>query len=118
MKLLVSVADVREARVAVRGGVDIVDVKNPAEGSLGAPAPGMIARVRDTVPRATYGLSTIVARRSLAPKPSSKVRKTTSWPFRYARFSRISGSHDRSHASPADLGQSCMSWHASGVRNA
>ena len=50
MKLLVSVADVREARVAVRGGVDIVDVKNPAEGSLGAPAPGMIARVRDTVP--------------------------------------------------------------------
>ena len=50
MKLLVSVADVREARVAVWGGVDIVDVKNPAEGSLGAPAPGMIARVRDTVP--------------------------------------------------------------------
>jgi uncharacterized protein (UPF0264 family) len=50
MKLLVSVADVREARVAVRGGVDIVDVKNPAEGSLGAPAPGTIARVRDTVP--------------------------------------------------------------------
>jgi (5-formylfuran-3-yl)methyl phosphate synthase len=50
MKLLVSVADVHEARVAVQGGVDIVDVKNPAEGSLGAPAPGMIARVRDTVP--------------------------------------------------------------------
>jgi hypothetical protein len=50
MKLLVSVADTGEARVAVRGGVDIVDVKNPAEGSLGAPAPGMIARVRDTVP--------------------------------------------------------------------
>jgi len=50
MKLLVSVADVREARVAVRGGVDIVDVKNPAEGSLGAPAPDMIARVRNTVP--------------------------------------------------------------------
>lgn len=50
MKLLVSVADVAEARVAMRGGVDIVDVKNPAEGSLGAPAPAMIARVRDTVP--------------------------------------------------------------------
>jgi len=50
MKLLVSVADVREARVAVWGGVDIVDVKNPAEGSLGAPAPDMIARVRHTVP--------------------------------------------------------------------
>jgi uncharacterized protein (UPF0264 family) len=50
MKLLVSVADADEARVAVRGGVDIVDVKNPAEGSLGAPAPATIAQVRDTVP--------------------------------------------------------------------
>ena len=50
MKLLVSVADAGEARVAVRGGVDIVDVKNPEEGSLGAPAPGTIAQVRDTVP--------------------------------------------------------------------
>ena len=50
MKLLVSVTDAREARAAVQGGVDIVDVKNPAEGSLGAPTPGMIARVRDTVP--------------------------------------------------------------------
>ena len=50
MKLLVSVADAGEARVAVRGGVDIVDVKNPAEGSLGAAAPGTIAQVRDTVP--------------------------------------------------------------------
>jgi len=50
MRLLVSVTDAREARVAVEGGVDIVDVKNPAEGSLGAPAPGVIERVRDTVP--------------------------------------------------------------------
>jgi uncharacterized protein (UPF0264 family) len=50
MKLLVSVADEREARVAVEGAVDIVDIKNPAEGSLGAPAPGMIARVRAAVP--------------------------------------------------------------------
>ena len=40
MRLLVSVVDAAEARLAVAGGVDIVDVKNPAEGSLGAPAPG------------------------------------------------------------------------------
>ena len=40
MKLLVSVVDAAEARLAVAGGVDVVDVKNPAEGSLGAPAPG------------------------------------------------------------------------------
>jgi (5-formylfuran-3-yl)methyl phosphate synthase len=50
MRLLVSVTDAHEARVAVEGGVDIVDVKNPAEGSLGAPGPGVIERVRDVVP--------------------------------------------------------------------
>jgi len=50
MKLLVSVVDAAEARLAVAGGVDIVDVKNPAEGSLGAPGPGVIAQVRDVVP--------------------------------------------------------------------
>ena len=50
MKLLVSVVDDAEARLAVAGGVDVVDVKNPAEGSLGAPDPGVIARVRDVVP--------------------------------------------------------------------
>jgi (5-formylfuran-3-yl)methyl phosphate synthase len=50
MKLLVSVTDAAEARLAVAGGVDIVDVKNPAEGSLGAPAPEVIERVREEVP--------------------------------------------------------------------
>ena len=50
MRLLVSVVDAAEARLAVAGGVDIVDVKNPAEGSLGAPAPGVIAAVRDVLP--------------------------------------------------------------------
>jgi uncharacterized protein (UPF0264 family) len=50
VKLLVSVVDAAEARLAVAGGVDVVDVKNPAEGSLGAAAPGVIAQVRDVVP--------------------------------------------------------------------
>jgi hypothetical protein len=50
MKLLVSVVDAAEARLAVAGGVDVVDVKNPAEGSLGAPSPGVIAAVRREVP--------------------------------------------------------------------
>ncbi|HEX2104996.1 MAG TPA: (5-formylfuran-3-yl)methyl phosphate synthase [Solirubrobacteraceae bacterium] len=50
MKLLVSVVDDAEARLAVAGGVDVVDVKNPAEGSLGAPAPAVIARVREGLP--------------------------------------------------------------------
>jgi uncharacterized protein (UPF0264 family) len=50
MKLLVSVVDSAEAELAVAGGVDVVDVKNPAEGSLGAPAPRVIAQVRAVVP--------------------------------------------------------------------
>jgi uncharacterized protein (UPF0264 family) len=50
MRLLVSVTDAGEARVAVEGDVDIVDVKNPAEGSLGAPGPRVIEQVREVVP--------------------------------------------------------------------
>jgi (5-formylfuran-3-yl)methyl phosphate synthase len=50
MRLLVSVVDADEARVAVEARVDIVDVKNPAEGSLGAPGPGVIGQVREVVP--------------------------------------------------------------------
>ena len=50
MKLLVSVVDVGEARAAAAAGADIVDVKNPAEGSLGAPVPAVIAAVRAAVP--------------------------------------------------------------------
>ncbi|MDA0159972.1 (5-formylfuran-3-yl)methyl phosphate synthase [Solirubrobacter ginsenosidimutans] len=49
MKLLVSVVDAAEARTAAVAGADIVDVKNPAEGSLGAPSPAVIAAVRDVV---------------------------------------------------------------------
>jgi uncharacterized protein (UPF0264 family) len=49
MKLLVSVVDAAEARAAAAAGADIVDVKNPAEGSLGAPSPAVIAAVRAAV---------------------------------------------------------------------
>jgi uncharacterized protein (UPF0264 family) len=50
MRLLVSVVDEGEARDAAAAGADIVDVKNPAEGSLGAPSPAVIERVRAAVP--------------------------------------------------------------------
>jgi (5-formylfuran-3-yl)methyl phosphate synthase len=50
VKLLVSVVDADEAREAAAAGADIVDVKNPAEGSLGAPSPAVIAGVRAVVP--------------------------------------------------------------------
>ena len=52
MKLLVSVVDVDEARAAAAAGAEIVDVKNPAEGSLGAPSPAVIADIRAAVPAA------------------------------------------------------------------
>ena len=50
MKLLVSVVDADEARTAAAAGADIVDVKNPGEGSLGAPSPAVIVGVRAAVP--------------------------------------------------------------------
>jgi uncharacterized protein (UPF0264 family) len=49
MKLLVSVVDADEARTAAASGADIVDVKNPSEGALGAPTPAVIAGVRAAV---------------------------------------------------------------------
>jgi (5-formylfuran-3-yl)methyl phosphate synthase len=45
MKLLVSVVSPLEARAAVAGGADIVDVKDPGEGALGAPAPRVLSEV-------------------------------------------------------------------------
>jgi (5-formylfuran-3-yl)methyl phosphate synthase len=50
VRLLVSVVDAGEARAAAAAGADIVDVKNPAEGSLGAPSPSVIEGVRAAVP--------------------------------------------------------------------
>jgi uncharacterized protein (UPF0264 family) len=44
MKLLISVTSALEARAASQGGADIIDVKNPAEGALGAAA---VAALRD-----------------------------------------------------------------------
>ncbi|MGN6869017.1 MAG: (5-formylfuran-3-yl)methyl phosphate synthase [Solirubrobacteraceae bacterium] len=45
MKLLVSVVSADEAARAVAGGADIVDVKDPGEGALGAPAPRTLSEV-------------------------------------------------------------------------
>lgn len=47
MRLLVSPMNVDEARAALAGGADILDVKNPKEGSLGANFPWAIRAVAD-----------------------------------------------------------------------
>src|SRR5208283_692613 len=49
MKVLVSPMNKKEAIIVSRGGVDIVDVKNPIEGSLGANFPWIIKDVKETV---------------------------------------------------------------------
>jgi uncharacterized protein (UPF0264 family) len=49
MKLLVSPIDIGEAIISERGGADIIDVKNPKEGSLGANFPWVIQEVRSRV---------------------------------------------------------------------
>lgn len=51
MKLLVSVADEAETAAAVEGGADIIDVKNPKEGALGANFPHVIRNVRKATPQ-------------------------------------------------------------------
>jgi (5-formylfuran-3-yl)methyl phosphate synthase len=49
VRLLVSVVSAEEARRAVAGGADIVDVKDPGEGALGAPAPAVVSEVAQVV---------------------------------------------------------------------
>ncbi len=49
MKLLVSPKDIEEAKAVIRANADIVDVKNPKEGSLGANFPWIIKSIRELV---------------------------------------------------------------------
>jgi len=50
MRLLVSVVDTQEAEEAILGGAEIIDIKNPREGSLGAQPPGKIAEIVAVIP--------------------------------------------------------------------
>ncbi|MEJ2126426.1 MAG: (5-formylfuran-3-yl)methyl phosphate synthase [Candidatus Bathyarchaeota archaeon] len=51
MKLLVSVVNKTEAQESINGGADIIDVKNPKEGSLGANFPRVIQAVKHVMPK-------------------------------------------------------------------
>ncbi|HEX7513985.1 MAG TPA: (5-formylfuran-3-yl)methyl phosphate synthase [archaeon] len=59
MKVLISPKDEFEAKAAVDGGADIIDVKNPDEGSLGANFPWVIRQVRNLVPQSIEVSATI-----------------------------------------------------------
>jgi hypothetical protein len=45
MRLLISIVNIKELRKIIDVGCDIVDIKNPAEGSLGANHPNIIKKV-------------------------------------------------------------------------
>ncbi len=51
MLLLISPINTQEAREAIKGGADIIDVKNPKEGSLGANFPWVIKKIREITPK-------------------------------------------------------------------
>jgi uncharacterized protein (UPF0264 family) len=51
LKLLISPKDAQEALEAVQGGADIVDVKNPNEGALGASFPWTITEIKRVLPK-------------------------------------------------------------------
>lgn len=53
MKLLISPQTETEATEAIAGGADIIDVKNPKEGPLGANFPWVIKRIRQIAPKST-----------------------------------------------------------------
>ncbi|HDQ92669.1 MAG TPA: hypothetical protein ENN89_00950 [Synergistetes bacterium] len=48
--LLATVLSAGEALAAVAAGAGVIDVKNPSEGALGAPAPSVIESVREVTP--------------------------------------------------------------------
>jgi (5-formylfuran-3-yl)methyl phosphate synthase len=51
LKLLISPINEKEASEAIAGGADIVDVKNPKEGALGANYPWVIKRIKEITPK-------------------------------------------------------------------
>ena len=51
MKLLISPTNEKEALEAIAGGADIIDVKNPKEGALGANFPWVIKQIKEVTPK-------------------------------------------------------------------
>ncbi|MHA1652204.1 MAG: (5-formylfuran-3-yl)methyl phosphate synthase [Candidatus Helarchaeota archaeon] len=51
MKLLVSPQSIEEVYEVLEGKADIIDIKRPAEGSLGANFPWIIKKVREIIPK-------------------------------------------------------------------
>ena len=59
MILMVSVQNLPEAHQALKGGADIVDVKNLQEALVGSAEPGLVKQIRETVPSAHHASVTL-----------------------------------------------------------
>lgn len=59
MLLLISPINTEEALESIKGGADIVDVKNPKEGSLGANFPWVIKNIREITPEGMHVSATL-----------------------------------------------------------
>ena len=59
MILMVSVQDLYEAKQALKGGADIVDVKNLQEALVGSAHPNVVKQIRDEVPSAHHASVTL-----------------------------------------------------------
>jgi len=57
--LLISPINTDEAHEAIEGGADIIDVKNPKEGSLGANFPWVIRNIRNITPEGMHVSATL-----------------------------------------------------------
>lgn len=68
MRLLVSVTNTDEITAALTGGADVLDLKNPAEGSLGAPPPALVRAACHLAPK---GMPVSAALGDFPPLPGS-----------------------------------------------
>jgi len=88
--LLASVTDVEEARLAAAGGADIIDLKNPAAGALGALPPKTLRAVRTALPTRT--LSATIGDLPPYPGPVTEaVRRTAACGVDYVKIGLFPG---------------------------
>ena len=73
--LLASVANLEEARLAAQAGVDLIDLKNPQQGVLGALALDEITRIVQALPN--HRISATIGDQPLQPESIVEAVKTT-----------------------------------------
>ena len=95
LRLLVSVVKGEEVAPAVEGGADIIDVKNPGEGALGANFPHVIKRVRDLTPRKLEVSATIGDASNLPGTTSLAALGASSCGIQYVKVGLLGTPHRR-----------------------